>query len=300
MNNWINIKGQNKFYFSTDGKLVKENVEGCKFLNFIYKSFCGKILRRFFSSKICARFYSIYQDSFFSRRKILPFIKKHNINISEFEKKPSQFKSFNDFFIRKLQPEARSICQNTNTLVATADSKLLIIPDLSQKIEFFVKNETFNLEFFLQNKNLAYEYFNGTMMLFRLAPYDYHRFHFPTDCIASKSIKIPGKYESVNPIVYKSGIQPLIKNERRLVVLQTDIFSEVLCIIVGAMLVGKIHETFIPHKKYKKGSEMGYFEFGGSTIALIFKQGIIQPKEIFLKHSALGFETEVNMGQAIN
>ena len=138
------------------------------------------------------------------------------------------------------------------------------------------------------------------MMLFRLAPYDYHRFHFPVDCFATKSKNINGILESVNPIVYKSGIQPLTENERQIIILKNDVFGEIVVVLVGAMFVGKIVQTYLPDKNYKKGEEIGYFEFGGSSIVVLVKKDALKIKENFIKNSQEGFETEVKMGQSIN
>jgi len=287
------------YFFDASGKLAKENVEGEFFLRFLYSSFWGKILRFIFRRKYVAQIYAAYQKSSFSKNKIKPFVKKHNIDLSQAEKKLEQFFSFNDFFIRKLKFGARQIDGNPNIIVAPADSKLFIIPDISDEVSFFVKNTKFNLKKFLGNEQLAQECENGTLMLFRLAPYDYHRFHFPVDCVPLKAKNINGVYESVNPLVYKSGVQPLTENERKIVLLKTEKFSDVVLVAVGAMLVGKIKLNFDPKRNYKKGQEMGYFEFGGSTIALLFKNGMIKPKQKFLGHSLQDFETAVKMGQAV-
>jgi phosphatidylserine decarboxylase len=294
------IKKAKNLYYSLDDKLVEEKVEFLRGAKFLYENFLGKFLRCFLRNRLVARLCGTYQNSAFSKRKILPFIKKHNIDITEFEKDVSSFKSFNDFFVRKLKPGARLIASGSNILVSSADSKLFVIPDISKDVHFFVKNEKFNLRTFLKDRDLAHQYHNGTLMLFRLAPYDYHRFHFPTDCVATKLKIIHGAYESVNPIAYRAGVQPLLKNERHLVVLKTEEFGEVIMVLVGAMFVGKIVHTYTPEKRYDKGEEMGYFAFGGSTIAMLFKNGEIEPKEMFLQHSAQGYETEIKMGQAIN
>jgi len=288
------------FYYSIDGKLVEEKVEFLRGARFLYENFFGKILRCFFNTRLMAKLCGVYQNSSFSKKNIVSFIKKHNIDETEFEKDVSEFSSFNDFFIRKLKPGARPIAFDSNIFVSPADSKLFVIPDISYEVEFFVKNEKFNLKTFLKDKDFADQYYNGTLMLFRLAPYDYHHFHFPINCVANKAKIIHGAYESVNPIAYKSGVQPLLKNERHLIVLKTEKSSEIIVVLVGAMLVGKIIENYIPGISYSKGKDMGYFAFGGSTVALLFKKGEIKPKDIFLQNSARGYETEVKMGQAIN
>ena len=294
------IKKEKNLYYSTQGKLVEEKVEFLRGAKFLYENFLGKFLRCFLRNRLIARICGAYQNSVFSKRKILPFIKKHNIDISEFDEEVSSFKSFNDFFIRKLKQGARSIASGSNVVCSPADSKLFVVPDISKDVHFFVKNEKFNLITFLEDKDLAYQHHNGTLMLFRLAPYDYHRFHFPIDCVATKPKIIHGAYESVNPIAYRAGVQPLLKNERHLVVLKTEGFGEVIMVIIGAMFVGKIVHTYIPEKRYNKGEEMGYFAFGGSTVALLFKNGEIKPKDLFLQHSAQGYETEIKMGQVVN
>lgn len=288
------------FYFSKTGQLVRENIEKEFLLYYLYNSFYGKLIRILLRTKIAAKLYAFYQDSSLSKKNILPFIKKHKIDMAQFEKTADEYKSFNDFFIRKLKPDSRVINTDKNVLVSPADSKLFVIENLSHKTEFFVKNELFNLDSFLKNKDLAKEYNNGLMMIFRLAPYDYHRFHFPIDCFATNHKIIHGKYESVNPIAYKSGVQPLITNERYINILKTNNFSDIIFASIGAMFVGKIVYTHSSEAEHKKGEEMGYFEFGGSSLVLILKKDTIHPQKHFLENSRSGYETEVKMGDPIN
>ena len=49
----------------------------------------------------------------------------------------------------------------------------------------------------------------------------------------------------------------------------------------------KINETYI----YKKGEEKGYFEFGGSTIVLLFKKNTIKLDDDIYKNSQENIET---------
>lgn len=290
----------NIFYYSYNGDLVQEKIEQHWTLCFLYRNFIGKLIRNLFNKRFISRIYGAFQDSSLSKIKIVPFIKKYDIQMDQFEKKAQEFKSFNDFFTRKLRAGSRPIPESPNIFISPADSKLFVVEKISQNIPFFVKNEKFNLESFLADKDLAKEYQDGVLLIFRLSPPDYHRFHFPIDCLPLQPKKINGIYESVNPIVYKAGIQPLVQNERCLTILKTERFSDVISVSVGAMLVGKIINTFVPQKQYKKGEEMGYFEFGGSTLVIIFKRGSIKLQKKFLENSKFGFETEVKMGQSIN
>ncbi|MCK4650750.1 phosphatidylserine decarboxylase [Candidatus Babeliales bacterium] len=288
-----------RLYYNLEGRLVCETVESFGGMCFLYTNFFGKLVRYFLNKRFASKLYALYLNSSFSKNKILSFIKKYNIDSSEFEENVSDFKSFNDFFIRKLKSGVRIIDTNPNIVVSPADSKLFVIENISKDVEFFVKNEKFDLVKFLKNEELAKEYEGGLMMMFRLAPYDYHRFHFPFDCVVGKPKIISGIFESVHPTVYKSGVQPLLENERHVTLLKSDKFSNVVLVSIGAMFVGKIIETHQFDKSYKKGDEIGYFEFGGSTIVLLFKFGVVKPKEIFIKNSLNGFETQVKFGQTI-
>jgi phosphatidylserine decarboxylase len=294
-----NRKNKNNFYYAVSGELVHEKTECFNWLKFIYINPIGNLVRFILNKKFISIFYGFLQKSKLSKRKIKPFIKKHNINMNEFETPSGGYQSFNDFFIRKLKTGARFIDQDPAIIVSPADSKLFVIPHLSDETIFFVKNKKFNLESLLKHKELAQRYVGGTIMVFRLAPYDYHRYHFPFDCQPSSPKLIHGLYDSVNPIVYKAGYQPLTENERQLIMLKTDKFFDVAMVCVGAMMVGKIKQTYTPNKQYKKGDEVGYFEFGGSSLILLFKSGLVVPKEVFINNSLQGFETEVKMGQAV-
>ena len=163
-------------------------------------------------------------------------------------------------------------------------------------MNFPVKESTFNLTAFLGDAALAHTYEGGTLVLLRLAPWDYHRFHFPASCIPDKARHIKGSYESVNPIAYLCGIQPLTENERHLTLLKTTDFDTVCMVSVGALFVGAIKETYIPQKKYNKGEEAGYFCFGGSTIVLVFKKNVVAINPLYINNSNQGKETPLKMG----
>lgn len=210
------------------------------------------------------------------------------------------FASYNDFFIKKLKPGSRPIASETNVLVAPADSKLTVIQDLStkqgQSTFFNVKSKKFSLNTFLKNSDLAEEFDGGTLLIFRLSPYNYHRFHFPVNAVPIKSTTISGGFESVDPIAYKTGINPLIINVRHIVPLQTS-YGRAVMVIVGAFGVGSIIESFQPGRLYAKGDEAGYFQYGGSTIAMVFTKGALIVDPVFLDHA--GYETAVKMGERI-
>ena len=266
-------------------------------LSFLYNNFFGKKVRPVVTRKWFSSLIGRYADSSLSKRHIQKFIKNYAIDMNEAERPANAYRSFNDFFTRTLKPGARPINQEPHTLTSPADGTVIGVT-LEKKRYFTVKNKIFNLERFLHNNDLACEYADGILLIFRLAPWDYHRFHFPYDCLPSQPQRIRGIYESVHPLVYQTGIQPLTENERQLIKLTTD-NHELLMISVGALCVGKITHTFTPHTTYKKGHEAGYFSFGGSTVVLVFKPNTVSIDQEILTNSACNLDTPIKMGENV-
>lgn len=207
---------------------------------------------------------------------------------------PSQYHSFNEFFYRKLKPSARPIDMNVNSIVSPADGQLLVIEHLKPDTNFFIKNSSFNIARFLQDNKLAQNFIDGTAVIIYLAPYNYHRFHLPLDAQPMQTKHINGKLESVHPRVYQYT-QPLHENERQLILLNTNAGKTVAFVAVGALFVGSINQTYSPDKFYKKGNELGYFSFGGSTVVLLFPPKTINVDQAFNNSDFV----PIQMGQKI-
>jgi phosphatidylserine decarboxylase len=240
-----------------------------------------------------------YADRAISTLHIESFIKNYNIDMTQAEVgDPRRYFSFNDFFTRKLKPHARPIDQQQSSIISPCDGLLYIVPILNPDTEFLVKGKAFDLPTFLSNQKLTQEYYGGSMVVIYLAPQHYHRFHFPLDGVANPPMLINGNLESLNPEIYQLGIQPLTQNERQLVIFKTPQAGKMVIVMVGALCVGRIVTTHSPYQEYKKGDEMGYFSFGGSTIVLLFKKNTIQFNTNILTAQA-DKAIEVKMGQCI-
>src|SRR3989344_2992740 len=236
----------------------------------------------------------LYGDGFLQKRKssakkIAPFIQAYGIDASEFA--DSGFDSFNDFFIRKLKPERRPIAQDPKIVVLPADGRYLVF---NQFDRFFIKGQEFSLLEFLKDPPMARRFQEGSMAIARLCPSDYHRFHFPCDGIPAKPRLINGLLYSVNPIALKKNVSILSENKRMITEIETDHFGTVLYIEIGATSVGSIRQTYTPDLKVKKGDEKGYFEFGGSCIALLFEKGRVTFDADLTANTQKGIETKAN------
>jgi len=214
--------------------------------------------------------YGKWQSSRWTTSKIVPFIEKFEVNPNEFL--ISEFDSFNDFFIRKLKPDARPIGEGA---VLPADGRYLFYPNISEADGFVIKDEKFCLATLLEDEELARKYAEGTMIIARLCPSDYHRFHFPCDGVPGETKLINGWLYSVNPLALKRDINIFSQNKRTLCMIASEKFGTVLFLEVGATFVGSMTQTYQPNQPVRKGDEKGYFSFGASTVILLFEPGRI-------------------------
>src|SRR3569832_3026297 len=239
----------------------QEKVYGGFFIRLLYSdNFFSKLLSKLVLP-LMARFtfpsalYGMLQKAPWSRSKIKRFIKKYPVDPSEFQDPVSSFKSFNDFFIRKLKPSSRPLAAGDNIAILPADARYLVFPNIDHSEGFFVKGKKFTLSSLLHDPQLAGEFANGAMVIARLAPVDYHRYHFPCDGRAATPKEIPGHLYSVNPLALKKHTEILAENKRMITEIETENFDKILYIEIGATYVGTIHQTFNPEifkKKPKK------------------------------------------------
>lgn len=283
------------------GKEKEEEIYGGEYLRFLYgDTSLGKWLCHLLSKRpFFSHFYGFCQKLSITKRKILPFIKNFSIDTSEFLEGVHTFSSFNAFFIRKLKPSVRPIARGAEWAIIPADGRYLVFPNLSKLDGIHVKGQTLSLGQLLKDEPLAHRYKEGSLVIARLAPVDYHRFHFPVTCTPSKPKLIQGPLYSVNPIALRQRISILAENKREITTLKTAEFGTLLFIEVGATHVGTIHQTFAPGELYAKGDEKGYFSFGGSSILLLFEPGKIFLDADLLEATQRGREVYCKVGQTL-
>lgn len=289
-----------KVYDRENKEYIKEKVAGEKFLDFLYDNRVGVMMREsLVKRKIFQAIAGKYCDSSLSKRNINKFVKKQNIDPNESIMPPFTFDTFNDFFVRKLKPESRPINMKDNVLISPGDGRLLVTENISKDHIVQVKGIEYSLTDLLDSEQEAKNYEGGTMMVLRLNPSDYHRFHFVDSGIPSPIKKIEGSYYSVNPIALKNIANLYLQNKREWCILKSNNFKNVLCVEIGATSVGTIVQTFAPMTKVKKGQEKGYFKFGGSTTILFFQKDTVIFDSDILEQSKQQIETKVKMGEKI-
>ncbi len=274
-----------------------EQVYGDSYLRWTYGTFTGRLALAAVVKRVWfSRWYGWRMDRPASRQKIAPFIQQYGLDADEFVRRPDEFANFNEFFYRQLKPEARPVDSDPSSVVFPADGRHLCIPNLSCNDGLFVKGEMFDLATLLGDNTLAEQFAGGSLLLSRLCPVDYHRYHFPAGGLTGPSNLINGPLYSVNPIALCQNINILTTNKRALTILETDSLGRVLLLEIGATCVGSICQTFAANSTVAKGDEKGYFRFGGSSTITIFERGRVTFDEDLVENSARHRELYARVG----
>ncbi|MGB1126875.1 MAG: phosphatidylserine decarboxylase [Opitutales bacterium] len=280
------------------GKIEVEAVYGENFLRWAYGNPIGRLTvelavkRAWFS-----RWYGRKMDQPGSASKIAPFIDTYGLDVAEFADPVASFASFNEFFYRKLKTGARPIHADPDTAVFPADGRHLVIPNVDEANTFYIKGQGFDLKSFLADEPASQTFSGGSMLISRLCPVDYHRYHFPVAGMAGAPRLINGSLRSVSPLALRRKLAILWENKRMSTVIDSPVFGKVLMMEIGATCVGSIHPTAGPGS-VEKGDEKGYFSFGGSCTVTLFQPGRIVFEDVLLTHSAASREVYARMGEA--
>lgn len=233
------------------------------------------------------------------------------VNMSEYQCEPTKqyygFTSWNDFFTRKLKPRARPIIEpNNNYLINSAcDSTIYRINfNVKPNTQFWVKEQPYSLHAMLDgDKKYIDKFTGGTIYQAFLNPFNYHRWHSPINGTIEKAYVKEGLYfTQVNafgedPSDQDKSMEYITNvNTRAFVFIKADNKKiGTVCIMpVGMVEISSciINKNIKPGHKVKKGDELGYFAYGGSTHCLFFEPNVIKR----FTHNKHDF---VQMGQVI-
>ncbi|KAH7834242.1 hypothetical protein Vadar_014092 [Vaccinium darrowii] len=233
--------------------------------------------------------------------KFLDFF-KDQIKMAEVKYPLEHFKTFNEFFIRELKPGARPIAciERDDVAICAADSRLMAFVNVEDSQRFWIKGQKFSVQGLLGKELSSNAFMNGSLVIFRLAPQDYHRFHVPVSGTIEKFVHIPGCLYTVNPIAVNSKYCNVFTENKRVVsIISTKDFGKVAFVAIGATMVGSITFTKKKGDYVRKGDEFGYFSFGGSTVICVFEKDSIKIDEDLLANSARSLETLVAVGMTL-
>jgi len=237
-----------------------------------------------------------------SKRSIAPFVRAYKVNTSECELNVNEYRTFNDFFARRLKTGARPIAalDDPNILTCPADCRLLVFPSLSSSHHFWLKGEELTIgDLFGDSfQHLVHHFHDPALVIARLAPSDYHRWHTPMRCRMDQRASLHGTYYSVSPSAVRR-VNVYGKNKRELCLLHSCEFGPCVLVAVGASMVSSIHISAPSDRVLDKGEEHGHFRFGGSTVLLLYQRDRVQFDNDLIANSLEPIETVVRMGERI-
>ncbi len=276
----------------------EEQVYGGRLMRWVYGTWPGRVfLQALLAQAWVSQLVGAYKSTRWSGRAVAAFIQQYKIPMQEFEEVP--FASFNSFFIREFRQGARSFCGVASEFSAPAEGRYLAYERSHPGIVYPVKGKYLSATAILADEKLAAEFEGGPLVIARLCPLDYHRFHYPDAGREVKRYRVPGPLHSVNPFVLSLKEDVLCTNERVVSVLQTEQFGLLAYVEVGALCVGKIVQAHPGTSGFSRGEEKGYFLFGGSTVILLGQPGAWKPDDDLLEKTREGRECLVRLGERI-
>lgn len=255
--------------------------------------FFQKILPKNLLSRLLARL-AHWRWPPFKNWAIRSFSAYFSVDLSESQVSDiNQFSSFNDFFIRRLRPDARAFSPEPADVISPADGIISQLGDIRGKDLIQAKGINYTLsELFNGDEQMARYFENGEFITVYLAPKDYHRVHMPIMGILRQMYHVPGKLFSVNSASV-SAIPKLFARNERVINLFATVNGPMAVILVGACLVGSAstawHGVVMPSPRkqnlniiyedaaitLQKGEELGYFQWG-STVIVLFAQNCVK------------------------
>ena len=262
-------------------------------MRFLYRNPFGRFILKTLTRPTVSKIGGAFLSSPLSKPMIKRFIKNNKIDMSQFE--TAKYKSYNDFFTRKIVKTARPIDMNANSLISPCDSRVTLY-NIDENARFFIKGREYSIEQLLGKDELAQKFSGGVCLVFRLQVDDYHRYSWFDSGEVVDNYKIGGKLHTVQPIALER-YNYYHENAREITVMNTRNFGVAVQCEIGALMVGKI----VNHKctNFEKGEEKGYFEFGGSTIALLLSNDVAKISAEIIENSKNGIETQVKLGEKI-
>lgn len=203
---------------------------------------------------------------------------RFELNTNRYES-PSNWRSWNDFFARKLRNTVHSFPQSLiHSFASPCDGVIMDYP-----VKTMSTNHMQNL---LGASPYASRFEGGEAIHIVLDVFDYHRFHAPCDGKIVEQKIIPGIHAGGGVIIWDESQGRYRYNQlgatdfqaletRGVLILDTPDFGFLALIAVGVQQVSSIQWTTIHHTPYTihQNDELGRFQFGGSDIILLFEPG---------------------------
>lgn len=235
------------------------------------------------------------------------WIQRYSINMTLYT--PSDYRNYssvNDWFIRKIRLEYRPKPVETNVAVqilSPADCRMLIYGSVLGST-IWVKDAVVSAK--ALTGGLEQDYWaTGSMVIARLAPQDYHRFHAPVSGTILSITELGETYWSVSADAAKSENFAFLNSRKVIVIDGGLLIGKIAYIAIGATCVGSVqlhhsdYSPLLPGDYVAAGEEIGSMQFGGSTVIMLFGRGRVVFDNRIVQRSQFPVETLVEVRSSI-
>lgn len=197
------------------------------------------------------------------------------------------FASYNAWFHRQIKPECRPVASpdDPRVIVSANDGTVYKIErKVKAQDRFWLKAQPYSLVNMLNNSEYVDRFVGGDVFQSFLSGADYHRWRAPIAGTVRRAEVVNGLMFSdaesagkdTTAGTYSQGYEASV-NTRALVYIESDdpVIGMVCVIPIGITEISSV--TVIVHEgeRVEKGQELGWFSYGGSTLALVFQPGAI-------------------------
>lgn len=282
-------------------RVEQERVLGGALVRLVQIPVLGTLFRwLLFDLSAASRVIGWWADSTWSRHFIPRFIRKYRIDPDDLPAPVQSYRTFNEFFTRSPSRDPRALAaDNPDAVFSPADGCALVVPEIPLEDLLHVKNSALSLVELVGDRAVG---FLGNpdgvdVFIVRLAPRDYHRFHFPGAGRCVDQWTIPGGYRPVHPLALAAFSRVHTVNHRQVSCLDGGALRWIQ-VEVGAFGVGTVVQTH-HGGEFQALDEKGLFRVGGSTVVLVFPRGLIVPERDLVENSRDGIETRLRVGDVI-
>lgn len=207
------------------------------------------------------------------------FIANPEYHAGDYDRGPSGWLTFNQFFAREVRPGKRPIASpaDDHVIVSPADSVFLGQWPIAADSTITAKGATWSMTQLLSGSPYAKSFASGTYTHSFLNINDYHRYHLPVGGVVKEVRNIHGRYSldvfknDAGELDVRAGDTFQFNQERGLVVIDSPVVGLVAVLPIGMAVISSVTLTPQVGDALRKGDEFGYFQFGGSDVVMLFQ-----------------------------
>lgn len=209
------------------------------------------------------------------------------IDLTEAGNPLRSYRTFDDFFIRRLRPGIREWPADEAAIASPVDGAIGQLGTIREGVALQAKGRPYPVAALLDDESESSRFDGGAFLTLYLSPRDYHRIHSPVAGRVSKVRHVPGNLLPVNePAIHH--VASLFPRNERVVCYVDGAAGRVAVVAVGAFNVGRIEVVFDPRWRSNRrgavardvsyapplhidrGDELMIFHLG-STVVLLFE-----------------------------